>query len=114
MLTRRQIEVIGRAIEAREATIVDDGASTAAVLEELSNLQEIKAVLAQMYNDQAEVDADDLGEMYTWSVSEYNKYGSQPEYRLFMTFGKLMGKIEAGYVTEEDWAMLQQFKAWLP
>lgn len=115
MLTKKQIEEVGRLIEAREQQLSqkldelnvypteDVAAELTKCAMELADLDELKPVLRNTYNELADVDADNLGESHIWLTNKMPHEETNISARLWWTLGYLVGKIDAGYVTEDDW-----------
>ena len=120
MLTNYQIEEVGRLIEHREEVLDGLITSMSQVLEaadevgsyvsEYAVLQEIKDVLKALYNMQASVDADTLGENFVWLQNKQQRGTIEATDELKFMIGYLQGKIAAGFVTQNDWDKLQALR----
>lgn len=122
MLSKCQIEEIGRLVESREkelegliASLQDNTALMDIVVKYVNEYElilEIEKVLAEMYHNMANVDADTLGEAYMWLQQKQQQgrhFGRKRDEEKYM-IGYLQGKIDAGYVTQADWDKLQELR----
>ena len=114
MLSKSQLLFISQVVEKREQNI-DDALKAMNNLgdpdelkEDLANemirIADVKPVLCEMFNAQAEFDGDILGNCYV-QLSEIkdNCIKQSTSSVLLIEIGRLIGKLEAGLFTEEDW-----------
>ena len=115
MLSKSQLLFISQVVEKREQNI--DAALKAMnnlgdpdeLKEELANemirIDDVKPVLCEMFNEQSEFDGDILGNCYVQLSEITNNCIKQDACNmLLIEIGRLIGKLEAGLFTEEDWS----------